>query len=362
MRGVHRIHAKGSMWARCAGLAVIAFVSTVLPAVRSSSVAAQADQRRWLPEPVAVASFVDRDGDLFGNPLQIAALPDGGFVLTDLADYAVRAFLADGRAAWTFGRAGDGPGEFRFLQDIDVSRDGEVVVLDRRLGRATIIDGATGQLITSFRIPGGGAMQVLPSQGRGRVWLVPEAGKDSTLWMAVSGDGELVESVDMPVACGQDLIDLLCEVFATSTGGTGAAFAFRWSSKLLFANPDGSVRSVIDGIGRIQFPEVKSYEVKPPDGFEGYEGLKAIASRVDPTAVEATQGITADESHVFVLDAVSPEGPRRVVDVYEVDTGDYVGSLLFPEDLEGLAVLSDGRLATLDLDFFPTVQLWELAW
>lgn len=358
MRGAGRIHAKGSLQTRCAGLALIAFVSAVAP-VRSSPMAAQADQRRWLPEPVSVASFVDRDGDLFGNPLQIAALPDGGFVLTDLADYAVRAFLADGRAAWTFGRAGDGPGEFRFLQDIDVSRDAEVVVLDRRLGRVTIIDGATGQLITSFRIPGGGAMQVLPSQGRGRVWLVPEAGKDSTLWMAVSGEGESVESVDMPVACGHDL---LCEVFATSTGGIGAAFAFRWSSKLLFANPDGSVRSVIDGIERIQFPEVKSYEVKPPDGFEGYVGLKAIASRVDPTADDVTQGITADESHVFVLDAVSLEGPRRVVDVYEVDTGDYVGSLLFPEDLEGLAVLSDGRLATLDLDFFPTVQLWELAW
>ena len=163
----------------------------------------------------------------------------------------------------------------------------------------------------------------------------------------------------MPVACGNDLV---CEVYATSTGGMGAAFAFRWSSKLLFANPDGSLRSVVDGIELAQFPEVQSYEVDPPDRFAGYRGVKVMVSRIDPFADEATRGISANDSHVFVLDAVSLEGPRRVVDVYEVDTADYVGSLLFPEDLEGLAVLSDGRLATLDLDFFPTVKLWELTW
>lgn len=75
-----------------------------------------------------------------------------------------------------------------------------------------------------------------------------------------------------------------------------------------------------------------------------------------------TFGLTADGTHLLTLAASQTVEPRRVVDVYAVATGDYRGSFLFPNDLEGLAILSDGRLATLDLEFFPTVQIWELGW
>ena len=50
------------------------------------------------------------------------------------------------------------------------------------------------------------------------------------------------------------------------------------------------------------------------------------------------------------------------MDVYSVATGDYRGSFLFPDDIEALAILSDGRLATLNRDLFPTVDIWELSW
>ena len=86
---------------------------------------AQPEERRWLPDPVLLATIEDRDGTLFGNPQEIVALPDAAFALLDRGDNAVRAFLADGSPAWTFGRYGEGPGEFVFMQDIDVSPEGE---------------------------------------------------------------------------------------------------------------------------------------------------------------------------------------------------------------------------------------------
>ena len=37
-----------------------------------------------------------------------------------------------------------------------------------------------------------------------------------------------------------------------------------------------------------------------------------------------------------------------------------MGSFLFPEVITELAILSDGRRATLDLEYYPTIHLWEL--
>ncbi len=75
-----------------------------------------------------------------------------------------------------------------------------------------------------------------------------------------------------------------------------------------------------------------------------------------------TSGLTPDGTHLLTLATNQTVEPRRVVDVYAVATGTYRGSFLFPNDLEGMAILSDGRLATLDPEFFPTVQSWELVW
>ncbi len=227
---------------------------------------AQSEDRRWLLDPILLATIEDRDGTLFGNPQEVVALPDAGFAL-----------------------------------------------LDREVGRATIIDGRTGDMITDFPVPAG-ASQILPSSGSGRVLVAPESGKDETLWLSISEEGRVLESADMPVACGSNLA---CEHQTTVTGGLGAAITFRWSSKMVFLNPDGSVRQVTEGFGSPAFPDVNTEDVM---------------------------------------------APRRVVDAYAVATGDYRGSFLFPNDLEGLAILSDGRLATLDLEFFPTVQVWEVVW
>lgn len=315
---------------------------------------AQSEDRRWLPDPILLATIEDRDGTLFGNPQEIVALPDAAFALLDRGDNAVRAFLADGTPAWTFGRHGEGPGEFIFMQDIEVSPEGEVLVLDREVGRATIIDGRTGDMVTDFPVPAG-ASQILPSSGSGRVLVAPQSGKDETLWLSISEEGRVLESADMPVACGSNLA---CEHQTTVTGGLGAAITFRWSSKMVFLNPDGSVRQVTEGFGSPAFPDVNTEDVTPPPEL-GFTAMRV--TKVVPDAVELTFGLTADGAHLLTLAASQTVEPRRVVDVYAVATGDYRGSFLFPNDLEGLAILSDGRLATLDLEFFPTVQFWELA-
>ncbi len=316
----------------------------------AQSVNAQSDQRRWLPEPVLSATYVDRDGTLFGDAQVIVGLPSASFAVVDRGANTIRTINDDGTAAWSFGRSGEGPGEFGFIQDIDVTSSGEIMVLDRRLNRATWIDGRNGELLATIGLSIGEVYGILPYRESRGALIVPGTGKETVLWNRVSEQGRILETAEMPLPC---VHNLACEFFTTTTGNRGSAVAFRWSSSLIFLDPDGSVRLATEGIEQIAFPEMKTYEVP---------SLSARVTRVDPMADEAVSTLAANETRLFVLALGATEHRGRVVDSYAVASGEYLGSFLFPHDLDGIAVLSDGRLATLDSDFLPTVQIWEVRW
>ena len=313
--------------------------------------------RRWLPAPVLQARIVDGDGTRFGNPGHMVALPAGGFAVVD--NYVtIRAFDSAGEPTWSYGRSGEGPHETRMIQDIDVSPGGEVFILDRGRGRASVVDGRTGRPLESFWLPAGSPISappvlgILPGYGEARAFVVPLAG-ETTLWVSVSGDGRQLRSEPMPKPVSRTCAHhLACETFTTVTGNRGSAVAFRWSSQLMFLGPDGSVRTIVDGVEAIPFPEVKTYKDVGP--------FQATVTRVDLGARPTIIDITANSSHLLVSSAGLTEESRRVVDVYSVEDGSYRGSYLFPKQVGELALLSDGRLAILDVEYYPTVYLWEL--
>ena len=103
-----------------------------------------------------------------------------------------------------------------------------------------------------------------------------------------SEEGRALESADMPVACGSDLA---CEHQTIVTGGLGATITFRWSSKMVFLNPDGSVRLLTEGFGSPAFPEVNTEDIIPPPEL-GFTALRV--TKVAPDAVEMTFERTAD--------------------------------------------------------------------
>lgn len=66
-------------------------------------------------------------------------LPEGGILVAD-GDNTLRAYRRNGTYDATWGRGGDGPGEFRFLGGVDRLGADSVVVWDRRLRRLTVFD------------------------------------------------------------------------------------------------------------------------------------------------------------------------------------------------------------------------------
>ena len=87
-------------------------------------------------------SSVSGTRTLYDHPSGIAIARDGTVYVTDTVRHRVQAIAPDGTVRATWGREGDGPGEFRYPRGIAVARDGTVVVADfgknREIGRAHV--------------------------------------------------------------------------------------------------------------------------------------------------------------------------------------------------------------------------------
>ena len=286
--------------------------------------------------------------------------PGGGFAVADWAGLAVRTFSADGEPQWRFGREGAGPGEFLMFSDMEYGVDGELLILDSKNARLTIVN-PDGVLKGTVRTPKGRMSQVLPSAASGRWLLLPTTNRRTTFGLVVSDGGEATTSVSWPSEMSFSK-DLVAEAFAAPTGDGRAVVVFRWASPLIYVEADGSIESVVEGVERIPFPEVVDYPVDTKAAGLDRRGITRMQlTKVDPQAVLAVRSVTADRSRVFVLFAGASEYRDRIVDTYRVPDGAYQGSFLLPHAVADIAVLADGRLATLEREFFPTVRLWTLS-
>jgi len=135
-----------------------------------------AGNARTGPRLVALDSILlPEAGSLYvGNPYTPVVDPfDGSFYVPDLFSGRVLRFGRDGRLIRAYGRAGDGPGEFRSAGSTFVLDDSTLVVHDTGLGRLTLLDRRTGAFRGTRSFPWG------PS-------LTPPVVEDGYAWMAVS--------------------------------------------------------------------------------------------------------------------------------------------------------------------------------
>lgn len=74
----------------------------------------------WVQE---IASLDDLDEPILGRPTRISVDRSGRFIIGDSSDRNIKIYSADGSRVATFGRAGQGPGEFQYLLDSGVIGD-----------------------------------------------------------------------------------------------------------------------------------------------------------------------------------------------------------------------------------------------
>ncbi len=106
-------------------------------------------------------------------------LPDGGAVVGEFTQGALYRLAADGSVAATWGRKGEGPGEFQSFDAIVVDGD-SILVSDNRLRRITWLS-ADGELLATGRLPGAFVHRASSVMGDGRLLLVPGDGYSALL-------------------------------------------------------------------------------------------------------------------------------------------------------------------------------------
>jgi hypothetical protein len=87
----------------------------------------------------------------FAEIADVAVTPGGTVYVADRDDPRIRVFSSSGRSVRSFGRRGEGPGEFTGIEKIFPASDGSLAVVDMRLFRLTRVD-TTGRYLSSVPI------------------------------------------------------------------------------------------------------------------------------------------------------------------------------------------------------------------
>lgn len=227
-----------------------------------------------------------------------------------------------GQLAWTLGRTGGGPAEFRGVRDIERVGDGTIAVLDPGLARITILtpDGRVKRMVDISRA--GHAEQLVPLPGDR--FLLGRLSSDAP-FTVIDSSGVVVDSVQAPWAGFASLNPMASQYYLSASPGSG-----RWVAGLAL----GSVFWIMDGLAA-RVPSASYIEwIDAPEPTVSKRG-EEIVTRVPnaPTAVD----LVLSDSALFILFRGESEFAGRVVDVYDPNTGRYRHSFLLPASSTELA-------------------------
>lgn len=262
------------------------------------------------------SQFDDADGAHLTDPVLISVCGNSLAVL-DLATPHLTHFSKDLRPLAKFGRAGSGPGELRSPSDLACDSQ----------GAAWIPDGANGRVL---RVSAQGSLDGMIGIDR-ELQRLAAAPDGQRFWISTSDPAQLAVEfsrageVAVTAFASADLrpIDMLRrEPWLVTTADGSVIVAFRWSSRLLRIEANGTPGFSVDGPEKVDFPLTRSY----PAGNDGRNTMVRIA----PGATEAVLQLFRDDDVVNVRFKGSGPDKGSVVDRFNAKTGAYIESIRLP--------------------------------
>jgi hypothetical protein len=328
-------------------MAIAVLAGTHLPAeAQRGSVAAPRHLRAgaW----TADARFAFDHPDELLTPGGLAA-GGGVIVVCDRGDGRLKAFAPDGRLLWRFGRKGQGPNEFLGVSDLKYGPDGNFWVSDPPNGRLTVVSpaGKPVRIVTM----GVNLHRVVPLPAGD--FLGFGSGADRFL-VRYDSVGRRVAPLPLPAEIKLPVTQagfLVTEPTFGLLPSGGAVMGFRWLSKLVLLTPDGAVRKVVETVESLPTPTPESADVT-------YKNETFLGFRVNRSTPWASINIAIDSPLALVrFSGTSKEGPR-LIDTYDMTTGEYVGSSLLPEHPVHIAAMGGTLYAVVD-EPEPAVRAWR---
>ena len=241
-------------------------------------------------------------------------------------------FRRDGTRAWSFGGKGRGPGEFQRVRDVELDGRGRTWILDPDNARLTVVgrDGALDRMIPLTDVEGR-PDQVVPLAGGGALVLV--SSREAPV-ARVDSAGRVVGRLSFPWDGASDVHPMAGQVVAARHPASGA-WAAAYTTGDGFFLGDGPTWRPVHGwyAEPVPFPDVLVRTSGSP--------LRRSRSTrlVDPTF--AAKSVTLSPTRLYVLFAGSTELAGRLVDVYDLEDGGYLRSLVLPRPVQGIALGGD---------------------
>lgn len=315
----------------------------------------------------------DRPETLLYSPGRFHPGPNGEYLLEDRGNGRIAVFGPDGSFVRSFGRKGEGPGEFRMMT-IESVRDGKIIVFDYQLQRASVfsLDGSFdetlrlsvgGSLLSLDRLPDG---RLVVDTVRGReeghigyhqrkVTVYAPGGADTLAHIASpETQASYVEAVDENTTFSTGL-PFSGSSTALSVPGHGIAVYDGYTPEITWYDYDGSVlrqfRMEIPG-GPLSDELKSAYEDRMRRRLEQLEAegrqLRPARRQYYPDRVGIWSRVMADEhGWLWLLDAraetMHEEGTDFVYHVVDAD-GRYLGATLLPARM---GVIRQGNLHAL---------------
>jgi hypothetical protein len=274
------------------------------------------------------------------SPFRLTASREGVHVI-DFYPKRVRLFGHDGRVAWTFGRPGAGPGEFRDPRDLKLDSAGNAWVMDPANVRVTVLDrsGQVARSVSLSRLEGN--PRELVSVRADQALLLLDGQRDAPL-VRVDASGKEVARDRFPWQGFAGLHYLSSQlVAASSTYSEDWVMAFRVGDGFFLDREQkggGARRWFVE---HVPFPEV----------VESRAG-NTTTWRHAEHPVDGAIAVTLSPSRVYVLFGGTTRERGRIVDSYSLADGSYVESRLLPRRVSEIAWY-DGGLYTLANQPYP---------
>lgn len=288
----------------------------------------------WSVGGVADSSFA-----LLWSPRSV---PGGGVYVADIGNAKLHYVNAVGELVWSYGRRGQGPGELLEVRVFDVDAQGNAVIIDN-LNRRIVTVAPDGNLLSEYPVPNGvGHTSAVAALAGGSLAVAHWGGP----WALISEERVLLNQIDPPWEGFADrpFLELV-----------GQAIPVRGSDRWMYSFDTAGEWIAFDG-GEVaeRYPHIENLPFSEVVVTETEQGGSMTSYGDDAT--HTTLDLAVREDTLFVLFFGATENQGKVMDKYDVNTGDYLGSVLLPSRSRGVAVGDDGTLFAVDDEpLFPTV-------
>lgn len=284
---------------------------------------------------------------ILSNPNELVAWEDR-IVVLERAASQVRVFDSDGDLLWSYGRAGGGPGEIRFLAGIAPTPWGTLLIVDSRNTKILELDGS-GKLVKELSFD---HFPVAP------ISLSPTSDRELVFATQSPRQGYIVATAD-----SLTILDIRASPWADSADHRFnirvATAADPMSGVMIQALLHGPAFSIFrpDSVD----PEIFPYVEHVPWALKS--GPRVRAAGADTARYGAVAAEVLDAEIYFLFGGrpkrfSHPEEPTTSIDVYGLD-GEYRRSYLLPLDANDFALLDPERFAVLGMhdEMFPRVYI-----